>query len=494
MLTYVVLCITAYLVLKILRAPRSADATGYLLVSGLMPLPVYMIGRSIDAGVFPIDVCVLAYIVVHGTPALHYVIERRALSTSVVALFGLSILATCSGVFNLFFVDPDPLKFYAFTIVKFWEYALLGMVLIASRPDAAQLRTICAIVLAGILVYEILHALHISGIVPLSGEAYYGPHAAEFDANEMRYAPFSDRTAWFLTSSRIVVGGTASVSAWFSLMVFEAYRGKTKVVAAATAILSVFSVLATSSRSDIAGLAVAAIVFALCAPPRRWKAYVCAAIVAAGLYAAYLTFFLAPAERTTAMTRMSELWNPDLRAEGDYADRSSDRKSLLSYLSEHPRELLIGVGPGNFHWYQAQRITYNFFGHNSYLHWTGELGIGGFLLLLAWCFSVCLFAKKRLRSQNRICQLAARTCLAVVAGRMVAGWGAESLFGTEGMGYYSLFFVGVVYLLASIASDVGATGFRFHVRHNLIQEKQHLGAPSYAIEGRTQPKGRYHAL
>lgn len=490
MLTYVALCLTAYLVLKILRAPRSADATGYLLVSGLMPLPVYMIGRSVDAGLFPIDVCLLAYIVAHGRPALAYAMERRALSTGVVALFGFSILATCSGFFNFFFVDPDPLKFYAFTIVKFWEYALLGMVLIASRPDAAQLRKLCAIVLAGILVYEILHALHMSGIVPLSGEAYYGPHAAEFDAGEMRADPFSDRTAWFLTSYRGVIGGTASISAWFSMMVFEAYRGKIRLAAAAAAALSVFSVLAVSSRSDIAGLAVAAIVFALCAPRRRWKAHVCAVIVAAGLYAAYLTLFLAPAERTTAMTRMSELWNPELRAEGDYADRSSDRTSLLSYLSEHPREFLIGVGPGNFHWYQTQRITYNFFGHNSYLHWTGELGIGGFLLLLAWCFSVCLFATKRLRSQNRICQLAARTCLALVAGRMVAGWGGESLFGTEAMGVYSLFFVGVVYLLVSIASEVGATGFRFHVRHNLIQEKQHLGAPSYAIEGRTQPTGK----
>ena len=102
----------------------------------------------------------------------------------------LSILATCSGVFNFLFVDPEPLKFYAFTIVKFWEYALLATVLIASRPDAAQLRKICTIVLAGILVYEILHALHISGIVPLSGEAYYGPHAAEFDSSEMRLLRF----------------------------------------------------------------------------------------------------------------------------------------------------------------------------------------------------------------------------------------------------------------------------------------------------------------
>ena len=450
MLTYVVICITAYLVLKILRAQRSADATGYLLVSGLLTLPVYMIGQSVDAGVFPIDVCLLAYFVAHGRSALQYIVQRKAIVAGLGALAGLAILASFSGVCNFLFVDPDPVKFYAFTIVKFWEYALLAALLFASRPDATQLRKICSIVLAGILVYEILHALHMSGILPMSGEAYYGPHAADFDAGEMRAAPFSDRTAWFLTSYRGAIGGTASISTWFSMMVFEAYRGKIRLAAAAAAALSIFSVLAVSSRSDIAGLAAAAIVFALCAPPRRWKVYVCAAVLVAGLYGAYLTFFLGPEERSTAITRMSELWNPELRVEGDYADRSSDRASLLSYLPEHPRELLIGVGPGNFHWYQAQRITYNFFGHNSYLHWTGELGIGGFLLLLAWCLSVCLFLKKRLKSQDHICRLAARTCLALVAGRMVAGWGGESLFGTEAMGVYSLFFVGVVYLLASI--------------------------------------------
>ena len=132
-------------------------------------------------------------------------------------------------------------------------------------------------------------------------------------------------------------------------MVFEAYRGTIKAVAAVAAILSVFSVLATSSRSDIAGLAVAAIVFALCAPPRRWKAYVCAVIAVAGLYAAWLTLFLPSAEETTELTRISVLWNPELRAQSSYADRSTDRASLLSYLPDHPSDFLFGVGPGNFH-------------------------------------------------------------------------------------------------------------------------------------------------
>ncbi len=472
MLTYVALCITAYLVLEILRAPHSADAIGYLVVSGLMPLPLRVVGSSAQAAVYAIDVCLLAYLLAHGKSVLQYVLEHRALAAGVGALLGFSILATCSGVFNFVFVDPDPLKFYAFTIVKFWEYAFLATALIASKPDAAQLRRICTIVVVGILTYEVLHVLQVSGALPLSGEAYFGPRASELDPNEMRSAPFSDRTGWFLTSYRGAIGGTASISTWFSLMVFEAYRGRLKAVAAVTAILSVFSVLAVGSRSDTAGIAVSVIVFAFCAPPRRWKVYAGTAIAVAGLYAVYLTLVLPPAERSTELTRMSELWNPELRAEGSYADRSSDRAALLRYLPNHPRELLIGVGPGNFHWYQTQRITYNFSGHNSYLHWTAELGIGGFFLLIAWCFSVCLFATRRLRSELTICHLAARTCLALVIGRMVAGWGGESLFGTEGNNCYSLYFVGVVYLLVSIASDPEATDLRHRVRQGISRHIQ----------------------
>ena len=92
--------------------------------------------------------------------------------------------------------------------------------------------------------------------------------------------------------------------------------------------------------------------------------------------------------------------------------------------------------------------------------------------------------EEKAKKHKSISQLAARTCLAIVAGRMVAAWGAESLFGSEGMGYYSLFFVGIVYLLVSIASDEGATGFRLRVRYRLLQENQRHDVPLYDLEDR----------
>lgn len=478
MLTYVVLCITVYLVIQILRASRSADAMGYLLVSALLPLPVYMIGQSVDAAVFPIDICLFTYLAGHGLSVLHYVIKRRIVFVGLGSLFGFCVLATCSGAFNFLFVDSHPAKFYVFTIVKLWEYLLLATALMASRPDTRQIRRICKVVLVGILVYEILHVLHISGILPLSGEAYFGPGAA---ARQDSISPFSDRSAWFLTSSRDVIAGTASIGAWFSIMVFEAYRGRLKMLGAVAAILSIFSVFATTSRSDISGLALASIVFTLSAPPRRWKAYLSAAVLGVGLYGASLMFFLPPTVKAVEIERISELWRPELRASGTYSSRVNDRKSLLRYLPEHPRDLLVGVGPGNFHSYQTQGITINYMGHNSYLHWTGELGIGGGLLLMAWCLSLCGFAKRQLRSDSPISRVAARSCLAVVTGRMVAAWGAESLFGTEGMGHYSLFFIGVVYLLVWIASDASARNYRLHRQAEAIGGKHYDKAPSYAL-------------
>lgn len=479
MLTYIALCITAYLAYRIARAPTSADAAGYLLVSGLIPLPLYMIGNSAQASVFSIDVCLFAYLVAHGRPAFAYVMQRRALFAGVGALFGFAFLAMCSGVFNYFLVDPTALKFYAFTIIKFWEYVLLAVVVSVSRPNAAQLRRICAIMLTGILVYEILHGLHLSGLVPLSGKAYYGPHAANVD--QLREAPFSDRTGWFLTSYRGAVAGTASVSAWFSVMAFEAYQGKLKAFAAIAAALAVFSVFATSSRSDIAGLAASAVVFALCAPPRRWKVYACVAVAVAGLYAIWLTCFLPPQKETAEVNRIRVFWDPALRAESSYADRSHDRKSMLGYLPEHPKDLLIGVGPGNFHWYMDHHITYNFSGHNSYLQWTGELGIGGLILLLAWCLSILLYTMRKLRSRNRIVELAARVCLALVIGRMATAWGSESLFGTEGMSCYSLYFVGIAYFLVSVMSNTGEAGFRLRAPERLIADDEQEDIPASVV-------------
>ena len=86
---------------------------------------------------------------------------------------------------------------------------------------------------------------------------------------------------------------------------------------------------------------------------------------------------------------------------------------LPGYLSENPRELLIGAGPGNFHSYFGRGITWNFFGHNSYLHWTGELGIGGFSARGVVPFGLSVHERRR-GNQNPLGGLAARTCLALV--------------------------------------------------------------------------------
>jgi hypothetical protein len=460
MLICLVFLLTVYLFTKICKAKSAANAVGYLLASGLIPVPIMILGNSVESGLFPVDVCLLVYFLKYGVRSLSGPRGSKALSAGVLSLLGFAVLATTSAIYHVIFIDSAPWTFYSFTVLKFWEYALLAASVMSVKLDREQFRRICIILLIGISIYECLHVLHISGLVPMSGSEYFGPRAADFaaeageDPGGSGAAPFSDRTAWFLTSYRAVIGGTTSITALFCLLVFELFEGRIRRIAGITGILCVLSVLSTSSRSDIAGLLVAVLILVLCSPIRSWKTFACALLIVAGLYTAFLAV-LPEEARTMALDRVSEFWNPELRSEGDYASREYDRAAMLDYLPNHPRELLIGVGPGNYHWYSAQRITMNSFGHNSYLHWTGELGIGGLLLLLGWCTSACIYAIRRIGQRNVTCSLCARIALAIVVSRIVAAWGAESLFGTQGMGYYSIFFVGVVYLLLSAVSNCG---------------------------------------
>lgn len=479
MLTYVVYIISAFLVRAIWRAESAADAIGYVLVSALVPLPLIMLGNSADAGIFPIDFCLFAFLFVHGFSSCLRIRDLGALPSSIIILLGLCILASISGLFNFVFVDQAPWTFYGFTVIKFWEYLLLAMALMANRPNQKQLQQICLVLLVGIAVYEILHMLHLSGIVPMSGREYFGPRAANFgvdmDDDQMGSgaAAFSDRTAWFLTSYRVAIAGTASVGACLSCFIFELFEGKMKWIAGTTGVLCFLSVLGTSSRSDIAGILVAAAVFVLCSPLKRWKSYICLGLAVAGLYSILLTVFSSPEQRTEALERMSEFWDPALRSEGDYASRAHDRSVMLNYLPDHPRQFLIGVGPGNYHWLADQRITMNSFGHNSYLHWTGELGIGGLLLLVSWCASVCIYSLVRNSNRNPVNGIAARMALALVVSRIVAAWGAESLFGTQGLGNYSLFFVGALYFLLSVASNTRYRGDELTQRFSQANHSLH---------------------
>ena len=66
---------------------------------------LYIVGQAPTGGIYAIDVCLLTYIVAHGAAALHDCLSNAEhVRTGVYSLFGFSMLATCSGVFNVLFV------------------------------------------------------------------------------------------------------------------------------------------------------------------------------------------------------------------------------------------------------------------------------------------------------------------------------------------------------------------------------------------------------
>jgi O-antigen ligase len=151
-------------------------------------------------------------------------------------------------------------------------------------------------------------------------------------------------------------------------------------------------------------------------------------------------------DNVDSLNKMLELFNDETREVGTYASRTNDRQALLSYFREYPQEFLFGAGPGNFRRYGISGITINWFGHNSYIHWLGELGVVGFLVFLAWLLNSCWAALKLATStllpyRDRLPGILA---LSLLISRCISAWGTEGLLGTDGMGYYSLYFVSVL--------------------------------------------------
>jgi hypothetical protein len=53
--------ITALLILLILRSSRPQDAIPYVLASGVLSLPILLLGNSVNAGLFAVDLTLAVY-------------------------------------------------------------------------------------------------------------------------------------------------------------------------------------------------------------------------------------------------------------------------------------------------------------------------------------------------------------------------------------------------------------------------------------------------
>lgn len=294
---------------------------------------------------------------------------------------------------------------------------------------------------AGCLIYQSLMAVHLLHLLDLSGTGYFVPHTDAVNGAEH----------WFLAAGKVATGGFSVINAFLGLLGMYFLSGKKAYMALGLFLVAFFDVMASQSRPDIVGLIAGIAVFALILPALK-LAYplvnrslkILGTLVSVVMVLALLLW---PNWEQSNKGRVMQQAN---RLFVSNQDGAADRQALLAYFMQGNIEGLTGSGPGNFKSYQARGITLNVMSHNAYLHWLGELGILGLVAIVWWCLSMLYLFVHGFTNQLPWIRLVALGGLAVLVSRCVAAWTAESIWGVDGNGYYSLYFIGICYLCAGI--------------------------------------------
>jgi hypothetical protein len=436
------------LLFRLSTTKSSSVCLDCLVASCLFTLPVIIVGNSSNAAVFGVDIAMVCL----GVRV--FVTKKRADRKLLDAYPGemllrtFAILAFVSALYNFFVIQSEPWRFYLFTAVKLAQFAFLPFLIretfrrLGFEPCGWKYFSITA------SFFLVLHLIHLAGVADLTGREFMGDRVAEME--QLNVGLFDSRENYFLAGIKSSVAGCESMFVFLGVFVGAWLSRWHWALAPTFAAISATAVFGTTSRSDIAGT-IAGIVVMILIVPSRIRAMLGSGIAMAAVVGA--TFFISVwvvEGQSTSISRLQELTDEDKLMTGSYLDRSLDRVSLPEYYATLPQELVWGAGPGNFRRFQFNGITRNAMGHNSYLHWLGELGIIGAIVIFAWCGSLLFFVLRRtILTGSAQIRMTLGALGGVLVSRMVAGWGAESLFGTDAMGVHSCMFVLSVYVLVA---------------------------------------------
>jgi hypothetical protein len=186
-------------------------------------------------------------------------------------------------------------------------------------------------------------------------------------------------------------------------------------------------------------------------------------IVALALAAGLLVFRIASpdAVQTPTMERylgtLNEYGNS---GDGTGGHRFREHRAIFLYLLDHPHIGVFGLGSNGYRRLMWHGSATMMFGHNIYLHTLYELGLPGFVLLGWWLWRLSDLGTHGNASANGNRRECGMLLLALIVQRLVAGWGADTLFAPEGMLQSNVLFLGLagmVYATYRVPADVKAT-------------------------------------
>lgn len=421
------------------RHPREALIP--LILSALNGIPLFILGNSANGSIFSIDVVLVAFVVRFGPSHGHELVSRARARGVLPVFFALAIWTLLCGMMACI-EEPPVTRFAAYGMARWWMFLVLLIIFFGQELTHDQLIQRFRQLAIVLMAYGCLCVAHQHGAIDLGGDETLGERATEAieAAKESQETDLAAGHRRFLGMTSANIGSVCAMGMWVPLALVAIER-RSHLAWLLPAALMLWAMVGTWSRSNVLG-AGAGLIFGLGFSLRFLTGSSRLAVGAAlsGVAAlCLLILMLAPRslETPTIDRYLGTLGEYGAHGGGTGGHRFREHNAILRYLVDHPQTAICGLGANGYRrlmWHGAATMM---FGHNVYLHTLYELGIPGAALLAIWLWHVArlgAIGSLAARFAGDICHRQMTVLVsALLIQRLIAGWGADTLFATEGM-------------------------------------------------------------
>jgi len=434
------IAITLVSLIVIFRARSYEQGILPLVPTSFFNIPLIMLGNTASAGIFPIDIVLLGFMLRFFVLSKSQSILSAYRVNCALLLTILACYALLRGGYVLLFDDYQYYERFIIYGMYRWLFFLCIFLIFLKITPGDRFNCLLYKLVYVLIAYFSFAILHQFGIVDLSGWSAIGSQSA-YETDDS----FKDISRAFLGNNAATVGCISVFGALLGILIYESEKNIARLVI----LLALLCLIGGGSRSDFMGTIMALITWLFFFGSVK---YILPIIKASTMLIVFLLFSSSVFD-LYGFNRLLEtdfIGEASSQSEGTFAYRVYWWGVIAEHLLDDVSHLLFGYGPNGFRMLSVNSVTPMSYGHNVYLHTLGELGLVGlflFILFLTKVFMLFVLRHQCLKGASRF--------LVGIAGfyllqRLFAGISVDSILAVDNMIAMTIVFFFIVAAALSV--------------------------------------------
>ncbi|WP_040207166.1 O-antigen ligase family protein [Neobacillus jeddahensis] len=431
-----------------------------LFISAFDSIPIVYFGNSASGGIFISDIILLILLTKFCFKKQKYLSNINKKMFIFSFIFGIWIVG--SSLFSI--IKPIPIhtvytsdsyiNFTLYGLIRLISYLLYLFLFLNNTFNKEQVEELLKKLFVCMNIFCFLLLLNQMSIIDFSGISSLGNRIEH--SIQVINKDFSSDV--FLGTNKPNLGAICYTIFWLDIFLILRVK-KINIIYIISLFLVALTLIGTDSRSDLIGLCTSLPVF-LFFTTKKTRIYLVRSII----ILTYISVILMLLALLFEIPLFGENFNYYIGSiinlqvgVGSGGYRILLYESILDFLSNHPLELVIGLGPNCFRMlYGFKNITTNF-GHNTYLHNLVELGLIGVSLIILLFSKLLWLIRNNIKKYGNDKRLSFACILSYFIGRMSTGISVDTFLAIDTMLSTNIMlfgFIAVVYI-SSVKDRIG---------------------------------------